>query len=183
MHIIKPHRFTTITLSKLQGEKISKICTEINKANAYTRDKAKENKASKRFKKQLRKDDMYKSLYLPPLDPSDITQPITINDMPGLLCKQQKGNKYVRVTIPNVSATAIKLQQTLHIKPRQPPKFHTAKIVQDNNTLEQTVMQIGPKMDNNTILTINEAGKVRRLHQDNLTQTEKDTLSYIHRQF
>ena len=44
-------------------------------------------------------------------------------------------------------------------------------------------MQIGPKMDDNTIETINEAGKVRGIHQDNLTQLEKDTLSHMHRQF
>ena len=119
LHIIKPFRATTITLSKDQGQKISKVCTEINKADTYKRDEMKE--------KQSSKQDMSKSLYLPPLDPPDITQPITVNGMPGLLCKQQKGNKYVRLIIPSVSVTAIKLQQNLHIKPREPPKFFIAR--------------------------------------------------------
>ena len=81
MHIIKPFRATTITLSQDQGQKISKICSEINKANAYKRDEMKEKKASKQFRKKLEEDDMSKSLYLPPLDPPDITQLITVNDM------------------------------------------------------------------------------------------------------
>ena len=50
----------------------------------------KEKQSSKQFREKLKEDDMSKSLYLPPLDPPDITQPITVNGMPSLLCKQQK---------------------------------------------------------------------------------------------
>ena len=168
-NIIKPLRAVTITLTQEQGMKVSKVCTKINKANKYQRNTIREKKVKRQFRKELDTDKISKATYLPPLDAADITQPVTVNDMPGLLCKHKKGRKYVRIIIPNVSATLIRLHQTLHIKPREPPRFHTIKPEKNCDKPEQTVMEIEPKMENNIILTITGAGQVGRVHEDKLT--------------
>ena len=144
-NIIKPHRAVTITLTQEQGKTISKICTGINKANNYVRNTENKKEEMEQVRIALAEDGMSKAIYLPPMDPPDITQPVTVNNMPGLLTKQQKGRKYVRLIIPNVSATAIKLPQNLNIKPREPPQFLKMQREEDINRPEQTVMQIGPK--------------------------------------
>ena len=178
-HVIKPHRAATITLKWTEAQQISKVFTDINKTKACKIDTVKEKKASKQFRKKLEEDHRTQAIYLPPLDPTDTTLPVTVSGMLGLLCQQQKGRKHVRLIIPNVGETALQLQKTLYIRPRKPPEFLTT----ENNNQKQVVMQIEPKMEDQTILTINKMGTVRRIHKSNLTKTEKDTLAHLHRQY
>ena len=178
-----PHRVVTITLTQEQGEKVSKICTEINKAKEYFKDKKQKKVKKGEVREALQQDKISKAIYTPPMNPPYTTQPVTINNMLGLVCKQQKGRNYVTLIISNISAAAIELPQNLNIEPRQPPHFHKIINKLSKNKPEQVVMQIGPRIQDNIILTINEAGIVRRIFKEKLTKIEDSAISQAARHY